>query len=141
MTKATIWHNPRCSKSRAALAILEAAPGAEVEVVEYLKTPPSRAEIAAVLAKAGVRPSEALRKGEGVVKEVGLDVSDDEAILDAMAQHPILIERAIVITAKGAVVARPPELPRYVLSRTHPPPPARGWGWGGGPAQRLPGSP
>ena len=115
MTKATIWHNPRCSKSRAALAILEAAPGAEVEVVEYLKTPPSRAEIAAVLAKAGVRPSEALRKGEGVVKEVGLDVSDDEAILDAMAQHPILIERAIVITAKGAVVARPPERASEVL--------------------------
>src|SRR3546814_5469100 len=63
--KATIWHNPRCSKSRAALAILEAAPGVEVDVVEYLKTPPSRAEIEAVLKKAGVRPSEAVRRGEG----------------------------------------------------------------------------
>ncbi|HJT40218.1 MAG TPA: arsenate reductase (glutaredoxin) [Sphingobium sp.] len=115
MTKATIWHNPRCSKSRAALAILEGTPGVEVEVVEYLKTPPSRAEIEAVLAKAGVRPSQAVRKGEGVVKEIALDVTDDKAVLDAMAQHPILIERAIVITEKGAVIARPPERASEVL--------------------------
>ena len=107
--RATIWHNPRCSKSRAALAILEGTPGVEVEIVEYLKTPPSRAEIETVLTKAGVRPSEAVRKGEAVVKEIGLDVTDDKAVLDAMAQHPILIERAIVITDKGAVIARPPE--------------------------------
>ncbi len=113
--KATIWHNPRCSKSRAALAILEGAPGVEVEVVEYLKSPPSRAEIETVLAKAGVHPSEALRKGEGVVKELGLDVTDDKAVLDAMAAHPILIERAIVITDKGAVIARPPERASEVL--------------------------
>lgn len=113
--RATIWHNPRCSKSRAALAILEATPGVEVEVVEYLKTPPSRAEIEAVLKKAGVRPSEAIRKGEAVVKEIGLDVKDDKAVLDAMATHPILIERAIVITAKGAVIARPPERVSEVL--------------------------
>lgn len=113
--RATIWHNPRCSKSRAALAILEGTPGVEVEIVEYLKTPPSRAEIEAVLAKAGVRPSEALRKGEAVVKEIGLYVTDDKAVLDAMAQHPILIERAIVITEKGAVIARPPERATEVL--------------------------
>ncbi|WP_340264551.1 arsenate reductase (glutaredoxin) [Sphingobium mellinum] len=113
--KATIWHNPRCSKSRAALAILEATPGVEVEVVEYLKTPPSRAEIEAVLAKAGVRASEAVRKGEAVVKEIGLDVTDDKAVLDAMAAHPILIERAILITDKGAVIARPPERVNDVL--------------------------
>ena len=113
--KATIWHNPRCSKSRAALAILEETPGVEVEVVEYLKTSPTRAEIEAVLQKAGVRPSEALRKGEAVVKDIGLDVADDEAVLDAMAQHPILIERAIVITDKGAVIARPPERLSKVL--------------------------
>ena len=113
--KATIWHNPRCSKSRAALAILEGTPGVEVEVVEYLKTPPSRAEIEAVLAKAGVRPSQAIRKGEGVVKEIALDVTDDKAVLDAMAQHPILIERAIVITEKGAIIARPPERASEVL--------------------------
>lgn len=115
MTKATIWHNPRCSKSRAALAILEGTPEVEVEIVEYLKTPPGRPEIEAVLAKAGVRPSEALRKGEAVVKEIGLDVTDDKAVLDAMAQHPILIERAIVITDNGAVIARPPERASEVL--------------------------
>src|SRR3546814_19847866 len=74
--KATIWHNPRCSKSRAALAILEAAPGVEVDVVEYLKTPPSRAEIEAVLKKEGVRPAEAVGRGEGVVKENGTGLRD-----------------------------------------------------------------
>lgn len=113
--KATIWHNPRCSKSRAALAILQETPGVDVEVVEYLKTPPTRAEIEAVLAKAGVRPSQALRKSEAVVKEIGLDVTDEAAVLDAMAAHPILIERAIVITDKGAVIARPPERASEVL--------------------------
>lgn len=107
--KAVIWHNPRCSKSRAALALLQEAPGVEVEVVEYLKTPPSRAELETVFARAGIVPREALRKGEDVVKEIGLDTGDDAAILDAMAAHPILIERAIVITEKGAVIARPPE--------------------------------
>ncbi|MDI1297515.1 MAG: arsenate reductase (glutaredoxin) [bacterium] len=107
--KATIWHNPRCSKSRAALAILQAAPGVEVEVVEYLKTPPGRAEIEAMLAAIGVAPRDALRKGEALVREIGLNTSDDDAILDAMAVHPILIERAIVMTPKGAVIARPPE--------------------------------
>lgn len=113
--KATIWHNPRCSKSRAALAILEATPGVEVEVVEYLKTPPTRAEIETVLAKAGLRPSEAARKGESMVKEINLDLTDEDAVLNAMAQHPILIERAIVITEKGAIIARPPERVSEVL--------------------------
>jgi arsenate reductase len=113
--RATIWHNPRCSKSRAALAILEQAPDVDVEVVEYLKTPPSRVEIEAVLKRAGVRPSEAVRKGEGIVKEIGLDVQDDKAVLDAMAAHPILIERAIVITDKGVVIARPPERVHEIL--------------------------
>ncbi len=112
---ATIWHNPRCSKSRQALAILEATPDVTVAVFEYLKTPPTRAEIEAVLAKAGVRPSQAVRKGEAVIKEIGLDTNDDATVLDAMAQHPILIERPIVITAKGAVIARPPEKARDIL--------------------------
>lgn len=113
--KATIWHNPRCSKSRAALALLEETPGVEVEVVEYLKTAPSRAEIAAVLAKVGVAPSQAVRKGEDVAKQIGLDLTDDAAIVDAMAAHPILIERPIVITDRGAVIARPPEKLRDIV--------------------------
>ncbi|SCW54373.1 arsenate reductase [Sphingobium faniae] len=113
--KATIWHNPRCSKSRQALAILEERPGVEIEVVEYLKTPPSRAEIEATLKKAGVAPSQAVRKGESVAREIGLDTEDDTAALNAMAEHPILIERPIVITEKGAVIARPPEKANEVL--------------------------
>jgi arsenate reductase (glutaredoxin) len=68
-----------------------------------------------VLAQAGVTPSQALRKGEDVVKDIGLDVADDKAVLDAMAAYPILIERPIVITDKGAVIARPPEKAREIL--------------------------
>jgi len=113
--KAVIWHNARCSKSRAALAILNEAPGVEVEIVDYLKTPPSRAQIAAMLDRAGLVPSQALRKGEAVVKEIGLDLGDEEAILDAMATHPILIERPVVLTDKGVVIARPPEDAAKVL--------------------------
>ncbi|EQB03427.1 arsenate reductase [Sphingobium wenxiniae] len=113
--KATIWHNPRCSKSRQALAVLEEKPGVEVEIIEYLKTPPTRGQIEAVLKKAGVTPSQAVRKGEAAVKEIGLDTADDAAVLDAMAAHPILIERPIVITDKGAIIARPPEKANDVL--------------------------
>ncbi|MET0371034.1 MAG: arsenate reductase (glutaredoxin) [Sphingobium sp.] len=113
--KATIWHNPRCSKSRQALAILQETPGVDVDIYEYLKAAPARGKIEAVLAKADVAPSQAVRKGEDVVRDIGLDTSDDAAVLDAMAAHPILIERPIVITAKGAVIARPPERLREIL--------------------------
>lgn len=113
--KATIWHNPRCSKSRAALAILEETPGIEVEVFDYLKAAPDRATIEAVLTKAGVTPSQAVRGGETIAKEIGLDTGNDAAVLEAMVQHPILIERPIVVTDKGAVIARPPERAREVL--------------------------
>lgn len=105
--KATIYHNPRCSKSRESLAILEAAPGVEVEVVEYLKTPPSRDTLAALYARAGMTPREGLRKAEDGAK--ALKDASDEAILDAMAADPILIERPLVETAKGVRLGRPPE--------------------------------
>lgn len=111
--KATIWHNPRCSKSRETLAILNDTPGVEVEVVEYLKTPPSRAELAATYAKGGMTPLEGLRKGEDGAKALK-DASDD-AILDAMAADPILIERPLVITEKGVRIGRPPESVREIL--------------------------
>ncbi|MES2494560.1 MAG: arsenate reductase (glutaredoxin) [Pseudomonadota bacterium] len=111
--KATIWHNPRCSKSREALAILEAAPGVEVEIFEYLKTPPSRARIAAIYAKAGITAAEGLRKAEDGAKT--LKGADDAAILDAMAADPILIERPLVETSKGARLGRPPEKIREIL--------------------------
>ncbi len=109
---ATIHHNPRCSKSRAALALLEQA-GAAITVVEYLKTPPDAATLAALFARAGIAPRDALRTGEDAAK--GLAGADDAAILAAMAAHPILVERPIVATAKGVVIARPPERVADVL--------------------------
>lgn len=105
--KATIWHNPRCSKSREALALLDAA-GAEVTVVEYLKTPPSRADLARLYARGGIAPRAAMRKDAP-------KVADDEAALDAMAADPALIERPLVETEKGVVLARPPERVRDLL--------------------------
>ncbi|WP_242116900.1 arsenate reductase (glutaredoxin) [Sphingomonas lacusdianchii] len=110
--KATIYHNPRCSKSRAALALLAEA-GADVTIVEYLKTPPTRDELSALLTRANLTPREALRTGETEAKS--LKTADDAAILDAMAGHPILIERPIVETAKGVVIARPPERVHEIL--------------------------
>ena len=111
--KATIWHNPRCSKSRETLAILEATPGVDVEIVEYLKTPPSRDELAALYAAAGLTPGEGLRKSEDGAK--ALKHADDDAILDAMAADPILIERPLVETPKGVRLGRPPEKVREIL--------------------------
>ncbi|PZO91577.1 MAG: arsenate reductase (glutaredoxin) [Sphingomonas sanxanigenens] len=113
--KATILHNPRCSKSREALAILEATPGVDVEIVDYLKNPPSRAELAALYARAGITPRQGLRAGEPLAKEMGLKDASDDAILDAMAANPILIERPLVETGKGVRLGRPPEAIREIL--------------------------
>lgn len=105
--KATILHNPRCSKSREALALLQAA-GADVTLVEYLKTPPSRAELARLLERAGIAPRGALRKDTP-------PVADDAAALDLMARNPATIERPLVETAKGVRLGRPPERIREIL--------------------------
>lgn len=113
--KATIWHNPRCSKSREALAILEATPGVEVTVRDYQKLPPSRAELAALYTRAGMTPAQGLRRSETIAKEQGLGAASDDAILDAMAAHPILIERPLVETDKGVRLGRPPETIREIL--------------------------
>jgi arsenate reductase len=113
--KAVIWHNPRCSKSRETLAILEATPGIEVEIVEYLKTPPTRAKLAALYARSGITPREGARLGEDAAKTLGLATASDDAILDAMAAHPILIERPLVETEKGVRLGRPPEKVREIL--------------------------
>ena len=110
--KATIYHNPRCSKSREALALLQDA-GADVTIVEYLKTPPSRDELARLYAKAGMSPREGLRTAEDGAK--ALKSASDDAILDAMAADPILIERALVETEKGVGLGRPPEKVREIL--------------------------
>ena len=111
--KATIWHNPRCSKSREALAILQGAPGVEVEVIDYLKHPPSRDELAALYAAAGLTPRAGMRKAEDGAKK--LKNADDDTILDAMAADPILIERPLVETPKGVRLGRPPEKVREIL--------------------------
>ncbi|MBO9711318.1 arsenate reductase (glutaredoxin) [Sphingomonas sp.] len=111
--KATLWHNPRCSKSRETLAILQDAPGVEVEVIEYLKHPPTRETLAALYARAGLAPREGLRKAEDGAK--ALKHASDEAILDAMVADPILIERPLVETEKGVRLGRPPEKVREIL--------------------------
>ncbi len=110
--KATIYHNPRCSKSRAALTLLTEA-GADVTVIEYLKTPPTRDELADLFHRANLTAREALRTGETEAKP--LKNATDAAILDAMAEHPILIERPIVETSRGSVIARPPERVHEIL--------------------------
>ena len=106
----TIWHNPRCSKSRAALALLRER-GIEPEVVEYLKTPPDAAELKRVLALLGMPPRALLRTGEAAYKAGGLaDPSrDDDALVAAMAATPVLIERPVVLANGRAVLGRPPE--------------------------------
>jgi arsenate reductase len=106
MKKATIYHNPRCGTSRNALAALEAA-GREVEVIEYLKTPPSKAKLKALYKTAGITPRQGLRTKEpGAAALAG---AGDDQILDAMVKDPILIERPIVETEKGVRLGRPVE--------------------------------
>jgi arsenate reductase len=111
--KATIYHNPRCSKSREALAILNATPGLDVEIVEYLKTPPSSEKLADLYKRAGISPRDGLRKAEEGAKALK-DASDD-ALVKAMAADPILIERPLVETEKGVRLGRPPEKIREIL--------------------------
>jgi arsenate reductase len=103
-----LWHNPRCSKSRQALALLEGF-GAEVVVRRYLDEPPSAAEIRDVLEKLGIGARELVRKGEAVYAERSLESATDDALVQAMSDHPILIERPVAIAGGRAVVGRPPE--------------------------------
>jgi arsenate reductase len=111
--KATIFHNPNCGTSRKTLAILKETPGVEVEVVEYLKTPPSRTRLEALYRKAGITPREGLRTRQDDAKPL-LDASND-AILDAMAANPVLIERPLVETGKGVRLCRPQDKVREIL--------------------------
>lgn len=107
--KATIYHNARCSKSREACAFL-ADRGVDVEVIKYLDSPPNVATLKSLLDRAGLSPHEAIRTNESEYKELGLSpqTSDDE-LLAAMVAHPRLIQRPIVVTDKGVVIARPTE--------------------------------
>lgn len=107
--KATIWHNPACGTSRTTLARLQATPGIDLEVVEYLTTPPSAERLAALYRKAGLKPSEGLRLRGTDAEERGLPQADDAEILAAMAAEPRLIERPLVETEKGVRLCRPAE--------------------------------
>ncbi len=115
----TIYHNPGCSKSRATLAILEDS-GVPLRVIEYLKTPPDAAGLAHIVAMLGIRPVELVRRGETIFREryAGREL-DDAQWLAAMAAHPILIERPIVVSATAAVIGRPPEKVRELLAAVH----------------------
>ena len=114
--KATIFHNPMCGTSRKTLDILRDE-GCDVRVTEYLKTPPTRDELADLYDRAGISPRQGLRAKEPLAEELGLnrpDVTDDE-VLDAMIEHPILIERPIVETSNGVRLCRPQDKVREIL--------------------------
>jgi arsenate reductase len=114
--KATIYHNPMCGTSRKTLDILRDS-GCDVWIHEYLKSPPSREDLERLYKRAGITPREGLRSKEPLASELGLnrpDVTDDE-VLDAMAAHPILIERPIVETANGVRLCRPQDKVREIL--------------------------
>lgn len=103
------WHNPRCSKSRAGLALLQDR-GAEVTVRKYLEDAPGADELRAVLSRLGIPAIEMMRWGEARFKELGLSKeTPEEALVQAMAENPILIERPVGITADKAAIGRPPE--------------------------------
>ena len=109
MKSVKIYHNPRCSKSRNALAFLEEK-GVEAEVVKYLETPPSKEELKELLAMLGMSARELMRTKEDIYKELGLkDVNDENALIDAMVTNPKLIERPIVIKDNRAAIGRPLE--------------------------------
>ena len=113
--KATIWHNPKCGTSRKTLAILENLSSIDVEVVEYLKDPPSAEKLAQLYRDARIAPRDGLRMRGTDAEERGLPDASDEEILAAMANDPILIERPLVETEKGARLCRPQDLVLEIL--------------------------
>ncbi len=108
--KVTIYHNPRCSKSRQTLALLKDH-GIEPTVIEYLKTPPSAEDLGHLLQLLGMKPRDLMRRKEAPYKELNLaeeSLGDDE-LIEAMVENPTLIERPIVVQGEAAVIGRPPE--------------------------------
>jgi arsenate reductase (glutaredoxin) len=114
-----IYHNPNCGTSRKVLAILRES-GIEPRVIEYLKTPPDRAELTALLARLGMMPRQILRRRGTPFDELGLDDESktDEALLSAILAHPILLERPIVVSPNGARLCRPAETVHALLSQS-----------------------
>lgn len=117
MTKVTIWHNPRCSKSRAAMALI-AVLGVESTIYKYLDTPASKEKLSKLLAQLDMSPRELMRTKEDIYKELNLcDETSDEKLIDAMVSNPKLIERPIVILGDRAVVGRPMENIEALLAK------------------------
>jgi arsenate reductase len=112
----TIFHNPRCGTSRNTLALLREA-GHAPRVVEYLATPPARSELVQMIARAGLSVREAVRSKESLFAGLGLDdpATGDDALLDAMLAHPILINRPFVVTPNGVRLCRPAERVHEIL--------------------------
>lgn len=109
MAKVTIWHNPRCSKSREALALLEEN-GVTSEVVKYLEQTPTKEQIKELLSMLGIGARDLMRTKESIYKELGLkEETDEEKLIDAMVAHPKLIERPVIIKDGKAVIGRPPQ--------------------------------
>lgn len=110
MSEWTIWHNPRCSKSRRALELLRER-SIEPTVIAYLETPPTAAELERVLAALAIEAGQLVRRGEAIFAELGLDdaATTPDQMISAMVSHPILIERPVVIRGARAVIGRPPE--------------------------------
>ena len=113
--KATIWHNPACGTSRKTLAMLQEAEGVEVEVVEYLKHPPTAAKLAQLYRAAGITPQHGLRLRGTDAEERGLPGASDTEVLAAMAADPRLIERPLVETENGVRLCRPQDVVREIL--------------------------
>lgn len=111
---AIVWHNPRCSKSRAVLLVLEEA-GVTVTERRYLDEPPTRDELVVLLRRLGLLARDLVRRGEPPYADLGLAQADEAALIDAMVRHPILIERPIVVAGDRAVVGRPPERARELF--------------------------
>ncbi|MDX9899948.1 MAG: arsenate reductase (glutaredoxin) [Aliarcobacter sp.] len=109
MQNIEIWHNPQCSKSRNAMELLEAK-GLNTSVIKYLENVPTKEQIKAVLKKLNMKASQILRTGEDIYKELNLkEIDDEDKLIEIMTEHPILIERPIIIKGEIAVIARPIE--------------------------------
>jgi arsenate reductase (glutaredoxin) len=115
--KATIYHNPACGTSRKTLALLQETPDLDLRVVEYLKNPLTRERLVALYAKAGMTPREGMRIMGSPAEELSLTnpETSNDAILDAMVAHPILINRPLVETEKGVRLCRPQDVVREIL--------------------------
>lgn len=118
MSEITIYHNPRCGTSRNTLALIRES-GFEPNVIEYLKTPPTRDQLVTLIAASGLSVREIMRSKEAVFSELGLadPAKTDHELIDAMIAHPILMNRPIVVTPLGTRLCRPTELVREILPR------------------------